>query len=207
MQKFLRTIIPLYVLVSALVLLTDWATLSDANSLTREQGSVETMSCIGYLVAAALYVIAAGRHSFWPIPTLLTLMALREFDADKRFTTEGILSTKIFVRDTALWEKGVAAVVWIVLLWAIYALVRHRAVPYLSAVRTGKGWAWAVSAGLFIAAFSKTIDGLGRKLAPMGVSLSSDMSAGAAHVEEGLEFFIPVLFMVAILLKRRPQKA
>ena len=202
-----RALIPLFVLISAAVIAVDWAAFSGREGLTREGGSVETLSCIGYLVAAVLYLIHAGNRIFWPVPTILLFMALREFDADKRFTSEGVLSTKIFIRDTALWEKGLAAVVWVVLLWAIYALIRHRTGPFLRALRAGRAWALSLSAGIFIAAFSKSIDGLGRKLAPMGVDISSEVSTNAAYLEEGLEFFIPVLFMLAIVLKPKPQAA
>lgn len=190
--------------LALLVILADLATLAPGETLTREGGGIETVSMLGYLVTIAVYVWKGPRVPFWPVPVLLLAMALREFDADKRFTSEGILSTKILFYDTPIWEKVLAIGVWVLLVAALVTLIRKRGLPFLSALRRRAAWAVAFLAGLLIAAFSKSIDGLGRKLLSVGIEVSEDINRNAGTLEELLELFIPILFMVAIFLRADP---
>ncbi|QFU09912.1 hypothetical protein PARPLA_00525 [Rhodobacteraceae bacterium THAF1] len=202
-----RSIIPLYIIVASIVVLTDWTRLADTANLTRENGSVETMSMVGYLAALAVYLLRSGKQTFWPVPVVLGLMALREFDADKRFTSEGLLSTNIFSADTLLWEKGLAVGLWALLVCTLFTLIRYRAAPFAAALRTGSRWAILLLAAIGIAAFSKSIDGLARKLSPLNIDVSDQVSAGAGTLEEMLELLIPVLFMLAMTRKKDRQDA
>lgn len=191
--------------VALVVILGDLATLPPGEKPTREGGGIETMSMLGYLTAIAVCFWAVPRAPFWPVPTLLFAMALREFDGDKRFTSEGVLSTKIIFYDTPIWEKVLALGVWALLVVALVTLVRHRLGPLIEGLRRHRPWALAFFTGLLIAAFSKTIDGLGRKLLSFGIEISSAANSNAGTLEELLELFIPVLFIIAILLRTGPK--
>ncbi|WP_299820007.1 hypothetical protein [uncultured Jannaschia sp.] len=190
--------------VAAAAIGGDLATLSGGETLTREGGSVEALSMLGYLAAIVLYLLKSARP-FWPVPATLLFMAAREFDADKRFTSEGILSTKILFYDTPVWEKAVALLVWAALAITLIALMRGRWPALVAALKRGVPWALAFATGFVLAGFSKLIDGLARKLAPWGIAVPGDVNRIAGTLEEWLELLIPVAFMVAILLRDLPR--
>ncbi|SEP58158.1 hypothetical protein SAMN05428995_101165 [Loktanella sp. DSM 29012] len=191
-----------FAIVAAGVIGLDWLMLGDGGSLTREGGSVETMSMLGYIYALVIYLWRA-RPVFWPVPVILLFMAAREGDLDKALTSEGILSTKILLYDTALWEKSLAVAIWVLLIAALITLARYRAPLLWRDLRRGAPWALLFLAGLFIAAFSKTIDGLGRKLGTFGVEVATEVVQGSGIIEETLELLIPILFVMAICLRTR----
>ena len=181
------------------VIATDRAILAEGETLTREGGGIEALSMLGYLAAIVLYLVKRPRP-FWPIPVTLLFMAAREFDADKRFTSEGILSTKILFHDTPVWEKSIALTVWALLALTLVVLIRRRGPVLLAALRRGAPWSLAFTTGFLLAGFSKLIDGLSRKLAPWGIVVPDDVNRNAGTLEECLELLIPVAFIVAILL-------
>ncbi|RYH04076.1 hypothetical protein EU805_01505 [Salipiger sp. IMCC34102] len=189
-----------FALAALAMVMLDWAMLPTNRSLTREGGAIEVMSMLGYVYAAVVYLRLA-QPVFWPVPALLLFMAGREADADKRFTSEGILSTKILLRDTPLWEKLLAVGVWVLIVASLILLIRHRGPALLRALRHGAPWALAFAAGLFLAAFSKAIDGLGRKLLTFGIEVAQGVEHNAGLLEELLELLIPLLFLIAIGLK------
>ncbi|WOI56296.1 hypothetical protein [Palleronia sp. LCG004] len=191
----------IFALVSALVIALDAGALAPGEKLTREGGSVETMSMVGYLVVIGAYLRIMGRHSFWAVPMVLLFMAAREFDADKRFTSEGILSTKILFYDTPVREKILALAIWAVLVWTIVSLIRHRGPDLVRALRGGAPWALAFAGGMAVVVFSKAIDGLARKLSPWGIDVSAPVDRNAGILEEFLELGIPALFLLALFLK------
>ncbi len=192
-----------FALVAVVVVLADRATLPPEETLTREGGGIETMSMLGYILAVLAYLRVGPRPPFWPVPVLLLAMALREFDADKRFTSEGVLSTKILFYDTPIWEKTLAVGVWALLVTALAMLVRYRGRIFYDALRRGAPWAVSFVGGLLLAASSKTIDGLGRKLLSFGIEISADLDRNAGTLEELVEIFVPILFLAAILLRAR----
>ena len=78
-------------------------------------------------------------------------------------------------------------------------LWRH-ARPYLSALWHGRAWAGAVLMGIGFTVAYKLLDGIARKLAPLGIEISADAERTAFVVEEIGELGIPVMFLAAILL-------
>ena len=191
-----------YLVIAACVVGLDWARLPEGGSLAREGGGIEMISMLGYLVATVAYLWTA-QVPLWSVVSILLFMAARELDFDKAFTSEGILSTKIFVRDSALWEKGLALGIWALLVATLVSLVRRRGAPMLRALRSGEAWAFAFVAGLAFAVASKSIDGIARKLAPFGIQFEEGTSEGFEVIEESLEILIPFFFTLAILLSAR----
>ena len=191
-----------YLVVAVCVLAFDAARLPEGSSLAREGGGIEMISMLGYLVATVVYLWTA-RVPLWSVVAILLFMAARELDFDKALTSEGILSTKIFVRDTALWEKLLALGIWALLVATMVSLFRRRGAPMLRALRSGEAWAFAFVAGLALAVASKSIDGIARKLAPFGFQFEERTSEGFEVIEESLEILIPFFFTLAILLSAR----
>ena len=191
-----------YLAVAACVIGIDWLTLPAGASLAREGGGIELISMLGYVVAMASYLWTAW-VPLWSVPAVLLFMAARELDLDKVFTSEGILSTKVILHDTSLWEKLLALGVWALLVATLVSLARHRGLPLLRDLRRGEPWALAFTAGFVVAGASKSIDGLARKLAPLGIEITEATSQGLVTVEETMEMLIPVFFILAALLRAR----
>lgn len=173
--------------------------------LKAEGGPIESASAIGYLVLAIalLFLTEQGfirRH--WHLLVLLCAMASREMDFDKRFTTLGVLKSRFYIGDSVPWdERLLGGGVVLFVLYALWRLV----VPNLRTVWLTR-WRWdypvwtVLFAGGFVV-FTKAIDGIGRKLAPLGIELSTDVDRLFAVIEEVLELGIPLLLGVGVVMK------
>lgn len=194
-------------IVTAIALATDFAVAPESVSLTREAGPVELCSAGFYLLALAALCMRSTVARAWPGMIALLAMFLRELDADKRFTSEGLLSTKIFVYETADWEKFLAAVVLLTLLASIGILAWRGGPKLARALVRRRPWAGYFALAAVLAVISKSIDGLGRKLAEFGITVPNAVSARAGRMEEWMELGIPVLLVISILAMRPAQAA
>lgn len=172
------------------------------SSITREGGPVELCSAGFYLLALAALCARSPVGRAWPGMIALLAMFLRELDADKRFTDEGLLSTKIFVYDIPVWQKLLAAGVLAVLLVAAGALIWRGAARLFRGLAERRTWSIYFASAVVLAVVSKSVDGLGRKLAPFGLRVPENVNARAGQMEEVMEIGIPVLLLMAILAKR-----
>ncbi len=186
----------LCLLVAAAVIVLD-AVLNPAAPSLREGGGVESASALLYAVPILLCLTGGNLRRNWMTPLLLAAMALRELDADKRFTSEGVLGIKILTHDTALWEKVLGLVVVVTLLAALWLLLRRYGRTFAAGVASLRPWALYLAGGLVLAAVTKSIDGLGRKLRPLGIDVSEAVNSNAGRVEEVLELGIPVLLAMS----------
>ena len=80
----------------------------------KEGHAIEVMSAVLLASAAVLWWglgadDMAGRQ--WHIPVIPVLMAMREMDFDKRFTSEGVMQLRLYSGDSPLWEKTLGLVV------------------------------------------------------------------------------------------------
>jgi hypothetical protein len=180
----------------------DLAFVADGASFKREGGGLETVSAVLYVVAAVVFfrhAPAARWGALFHVPALMILFAMRELDFDKAFTPAGILSLRLYSGDASLLTKLVSGTI---AAFAVYVILRcvWRGFPAgLSALRQGALWPWfAILAGGLVV-FTKSIDGLGRKLLDFGIEISSDLDATASLIEEVGEAFIPVCAILAII--------
>ncbi len=173
----------------------------------REGGGVESASALLYLGPLLVTLRHPDLGRMWMPPLLLGAMALRELDFDKRFTSEGLLSIKVFTYDTALWEKALSVLVLATLAAALVLLLRRRAGAFLRNLARRRHWALYLAAGLALTVVSKSIDGLGRKLEPWGIDLAAAVNDRAGQIEEALELGIPVFLLMAALAARRTRRA
>ncbi len=189
-----------WLVAAGVAIAIDAALLEPGRKLTREGGSVETASALLYFVAFAAFLWRRGaRGRMWPVPLLLLAMAAREFDADKRFTSEGLLSLKILTRDTPFHEKALGVAVLAALVLAMALLLRRGLGAFLGDLHRGAAWALFLAGALGLAAITKSIDELQRKLAPLGVDIPDGVARLAGSAEEYLELGIPILLLMAIL--------
>ena len=164
--------------------------------LLTESGLIERASALGYFACAA-YMLTKGGSEFvltrGYFVVLVTLFGCRELDFDKAFTTIGILKSRFFVSpDVPLGEKLAGFIVISILIWSVYKILSQHLAPFLSNLREKTPEAIGVAIVFFLLAFSKSIDGLPRKLQPLGIEVSAEINAFFGALEEVLELGIPI---------------
>ena len=174
---------------------------TEAKSLLGETGPIERASALGYFLCAGYMLLAGGRdfakrHAY--IIVLVTLFGCRELDFDKRFTTMGILKSRFYMSsEVPLLEKLVGLIVIALLLWAVINIVKNHLTSTLANLSKLNERAVGVLMIFVLLAVSKSIDGLARKLKPLGVETSQQVSFLARSVEEVMELGVPIL-MIAV---------
>lgn len=169
-------------------------------ALMGEDGPVEILSAAGYLVCALLMLRLGHLVGIAPFIVTLAAMGLRELDMDKRPFTEGLLKSRQYIGDTVgLAERLVALAILLVIIGAVVTLIRRHGRSLIAGLARGNGAAMCVAAAIGLVVVSKSIDGLGRKLEPLGVTISEELGMAAGTIEEALELGIPLMLATAIL--------
>ena len=185
----------------------DWITAGPDRKLTREDGAIETVSMVLYVYAALCWLTLNPPElwsRFWHLPAVLLLMAGRELDLDVAFTSPGILTTALYFTDRApVWQRLLGAVVVGLLVTIAWRLITLHGRAFIAGLRSGGLAAWSVAGALGLAVGSVLIDGLGRKLRPLGIELSPRIDSLAGASEEIMEAFIPFLLITAIIAAAR----
>ena len=167
----------------------------------KEGGVIETVSALLYLVCAAQMLLWAQRVRAWPYVVLMILFAMREADFDKRFTEVGVLKGKfLFSPLVPIHQKLIGGAVIALALYVAYTIVRRDGWHFVRALRARsvEAWGWAIAIGLVFV--SKSLDGLGRKLADVGITINPVVDLHAGALEEILELGIGVFIFLACRL-------
>lgn len=185
------------------------------NPYLRENGPVEVVSALGYVLCVLAIVVFGGWRLAWgkglPFSILLLTMAARELDFHNRFWTHSVSRIDYYF-DAAvpLAEKLLAPG----LLAAIGVAVVHVAVRYLPRLVAGvmrlDPVSVAVALGVGSVALSKGIDGIGNRLSHVGYEMSMQTVLLFEKFEEVVELGIWMYFMIAIVaffLQRRAEEA
>ncbi|KIT15541.1 hypothetical protein [Jannaschia aquimarina] len=175
-------------------LLVGWLVYDPGAAFMKEGGPVEAASAAFLVVAATL----AALRGLWAPAALIGFLALRELDFDKSFLSEGILQLRLYTGDAPLSEKAIGAAVVVAILatlWANLRLLRH----WGAGLRPRASWAWIVLASIAIVVVAKTLDGLGRKLADVGILISENADGIASLIEEWLELGFAAGLVLAVL--------
>ena len=168
--------------------------------LLAESGPIEQLSALGYFFCVFYMAVRGGRayltrYSY--LVVLLTLFGCRELDFDKRFTTMGVLKSRFHLStNVAVFEKLIGLIVIALIIWSVAMIVRNHISSFLEGLRLVRVEATGVAAALLLLGFSKGIDGVARKLAPLGVDLSGKVSSLAGTTEEVMELGIPLLMII-----------
>ena len=168
--------------------------------LMGESGLIEVASAVGYFVCT-LYMIARGGRDFLAsrgyFVVLTLLFGFRELDFDKAFTTMGILKSRFYLSsDHPFQEKVIGLLVIALIFWTVFQLLRHHFTEFMRGLKQRAPVALGVALIFFLLAFSKSIDGLARKLKPFGIETSAEVSRWAGSVEEVLELGIPIYMVL-----------
>lgn len=169
-----------------------------------ESGVVEVGSALGYAICLVI-IFLKGKTPFlktYPyIAILIAACLLRELDFDKRFTSMGLLQSRLYLSfDTPLHEKLIGLLVITTILSSVFIALRRHTKNLI--VGFFKGEVVAVGFALIAAllVISKTFDGFGRKLASFGVEISPVVNTNLSVVEEVMELGVPIL--IALMLIR-----
>jgi len=171
----------------------------------KEGGLIETMSAGAYLFCAALMLKLGDRiylKNNWYFLIVLIAFAMRELDFDKRFTEVGILKSKFLISpEVSLTAKITGFLIVAFVAFAMIRMIRQHGGAIVKRIKTGQlssvDWSLLIATGFIF--ISKTIDGIGRKLADIGIVISEQADTIFAHFEESLEWAIPLLCIVAVL--------
>ncbi|OCX65893.1 hypothetical protein BFP70_07095 [Thioclava sp. SK-1] len=173
----------------------------DLHELFAEGQGVELVTVVLFGFALVVWArTSPDRVQGWHIATILALMAMREMDFDKRFTSNGVLQLRLYTADGPLIEKIIGLIVIAVILAAVWRLIRRDVAPWLFGLRAGRLQAWLMVAAFGLLVFAKAIDGIGRKLAPFGVEFSPLFESRAARIEELCEMLFAILIVQIIAL-------
>ncbi|MFA3918641.1 hypothetical protein [Ruegeria hyattellae] len=202
------TLLPFWIagLIVAAFLSFDIGLSHGLKSVTSEGGPIETASALlwGYAALSLIWVapgIALGRG--WHFILLFLLFAARELDMDKAYLSEGILKARLYTGDAPLGEKLIGLMVIALILSVVIRMLRENLGDWLRALRQGSTWALAAGGALSLAIVSKTVDGAGRKLAPLGIDLSHTLDTGLGMAEEWMELGFVLLAILAVCLWAR----
>lgn len=179
--------------------------------LTAEGGIVQTLSALGYIACIAVLLAKAGVHSLaqrWYMPALLLSLTLREFDFHTRFSTKGIFKSSFYLStEVPAAEKLAALAVTAIIATAVAALTWRHLAGFLKNLRRKDPAAIAFSCAAGCAVVSEIIDGMGRKLATIGLELSAHAAQNAVVVEELAELGIPLMLTLAASLSRHEARS
>ncbi|MEM9550303.1 MAG: hypothetical protein AAGA05_03955 [Pseudomonadota bacterium] len=206
------TIIP-FVIASVIALafvVFDLGLSPSPKGLTGEGGPIETASALLWIYAAAALVWFAPRTVLgqgWQFPALFVLFAARELDMDKAYLSEGILKARLYSGDAPIGEKLIGLIVIALILTIAIRLFRRNLGDWLRGLGRAAPWALTAGGALALAFVSKTIDGAGRKLEPLGIQLSDAVIAATGATEEWMELAFVLLAVLAVCLWARSKLA
>gem|GEM_PF-2778102 len=192
-------------LSALIVLLAGLVTAHVPKEIFSESGPIERLSAL-YLIVAAAWLGAISTPSRWHQITLIAAAGLRELDWDKAFTDSGVLSLRLYSGDAPLMQKLAGLLVLAVLVTAGLRLLRRDFRPWVQALRSKQVAAWLLAGCLALHVIAKTLDGLGRKLAPWGIDLAAWTNTVAGRAEEALELVAAILILQIVALTWSRQK-
>lgn len=202
MKLKLNTIFPIAVSVITTAIILALSLIYNAHEKSfwiSEGGVIELLSAIGYFLCALL-IIAVGK---WPYVKkynyfliLIILFGLRELDFDKKFTTMGLLKSKFYISSSVpLIEKLVGLLVVAIFLYAVMSVIKNHLKEFVLRIKQLSPVYIGVLITFLLLVFTKSIDGIGRKLGDFGITLAEDSSKIFLVLEEILELGIPFVII------------
>jgi hypothetical protein len=172
--------------------------------LIQEGGVIETLTAVGYFVCALLAMLAGKwsyikRHHCFFI--LIIFFGLRELDFHKRFTTMGMFKLQFYLSNSVpVIEKLAGLLVLAILLYIVISIVTHHSHSFFRNIKHKSPVHIGVLLTFLVLVFTKTIDGIGRKLGDLHVVIDPHTSILLEVVEEVLELGIPLLIISTFII-------
>lgn len=194
------------ILIFAIIGILRFLSIEYQNYLLVEGGVFETLTVLGYAACILLICMSWSWQKIrerWYFAALITLFALRELDFDKSQFTVGLLKSRQYVGDlVALPERIISFLLIILILTVIILILVKETRSFFAGIFAFMPSELAVMFSLILICITKSVDGLGRKLAGFNISISQSMEQFAYVFEEVGEMGIPVMFAVAIVTSR-----
>jgi len=183
---------------------------ASANWIISEQGPIERLSILAWLVVSAQFVFSGFRPQVkWPMALLFAAFAAREADLHKAFTTTGMMKITYYTRSAApMSEKIIAGSVALVfiglLLYGAWLFLRFEI--FRSGWRSHAG-RWLILAGslFFICKFLDRLPNV--LLVEHGIALPPMVDLYCSVFEEGWELLTPVILAWVAWTQKEPLAA
>lgn len=199
MKTYLSIWTSLLLLAIGMVVFSEFLNPEAQAKLMKEGGLIETASWISYFVAAFFVLLKMFKSpNRWSMLVGVMLLGMRELDFDKRFTAMGIFKSRFYSSaDVPVGEKLIGVLVTAAIVVTLFFLVKNHLKPFISRVmnREGASLSFFFAGGLMV--FAKSIDGLSRKLEPLGIEPTDATNRIVESVEESFELTAALLVVVA----------
>jgi len=169
-----------------------------------ENGVVESLTFISYLVCLALIVKQRAWEwikSRWHLLVIIALLALREADFHVLFTGQSIFRTKLYLDPESpllVVVTGMAVIFFI--LWLFFYVLKKYGAGLIQDAMNRVASAHFILLAILFVIFSKSIDGITRKLDVLNIKISKSVEYSIMQLEEITELGIPLSLCIAVLL-------
>lgn len=175
--------------------------------LVEENGPIENAQVIFYMAGAIISWVYAKKR-IWNSGLkggfILMFLALRELDLQKRFTDISITRTKFyFSPDIAILTKIAGGIIVIGILFVVITFITSNARILFRSVKNRENCAIFTFTGIILLPVATIIDGSLRFLKALGIQTGENAYLTKTIFEETVELAIPVLFLVALLHRRK----
>lgn len=174
-----------------------------AKELIEEDGAVETLQVILYIIGAIIcfgYKIRKIWDGALSAGFLLTMLALRELDFQVKFTEISMTRTKFyFSPDISLTAKILGGIVVISILFVLITFAWRYFSELINGIRNHKIWSILTMNGLIFIPLVMVIDKFLTLLDLIGFEDTIKMELTKTFFEEMAELAIPVLFLAALI--------
>jgi hypothetical protein len=169
-----------------------------------EGGPIESLSALGYFMGVILLGFIRKPSSYPYLIVILVLMGFRELDFHNRFTTLSLSKITFYVSpEVSLLEKMLGVILIMLILYVLVRLAGAHFSDFITALKRKEPPALGVCLGIGLIVFTKTLDGLARKLASVGMTMSNHLEQLTIITEEVFELGIPLMFIIAIIAYSR----
>ena len=170
--------------------------------MIRENGIVEALSAVGYLITAALLFWQTMFHrNRWSLAVATLCLGLRELDFHKRFTTTSMFKTRFYTEANVPGiEKVIGILCILALLALIYFLLKEHFSRFREGLRSGSGAPWTLFAAASMLICAKSLEGLGRKLKPLGIEITQAGGQLSHSIEEVFEMSAAFLLLSVVMI-------
>ena len=191
-----------FVGVLALVGVAELAGPETKAAVFEEMGLVENMSAAGYFIGFVLllaFMIVKKYPTAWSLAVILLCFCFRELDFHKRFTTMSILKSRFLTSPEVPADERIAGILIIIsLLVCVCFMLKNYLKPFLLELRERTPVALSVLFAGGCLVVSKSLDGIARKLEPLGITTTEGVKDFCSVLEESLETAAPYLLVLAI---------
>jgi hypothetical protein len=191
-------------LILAIWLATSQLEHERALSLIDEGGPIETLTAVCFLLGALAVLSGPELARRWPAAAILLMFGLRELDFHSRFTTMNLTKSRFYLSpEVPLAEKLIGLCVLLFFIACLYLLVKRYGRIWLRRALRLESLSITIATAFLFLVVAKSMDGLPRKLKPLGITLDDATKLLATAGEELLEMGASLLLLVCAITARK----